>query len=75
MSEKIIKKAEFSPVFAIKIKSITAVDGGFATITPEDGQEVTDLISVTEEFVEKHNPQAGGYYIMCEDGMGLYSSE
>ncbi|NCG50533.1 hypothetical protein [Serratia fonticola] len=64
-----------APVFAIKIKAITPVDGGFAVITPDDGQAVTDLISITADFVEKHHPQPGGYYIMCEGGVSLYSEQ
>lgn len=61
------------PVFALRIKSISKVDGGFATITPDDDQPITDIITVTESFIEKYKPQAGGYYIMCEGGAGLYS--
>ncbi len=61
------------PVFAIKIGSITNVINGQVTITPEEGQKIADPITVTAAFVEKYNPQVGGYYIMCEGGLGMYS--
>jgi len=73
MSEKMTNKNVLVPAYAIKIKSITNIDGGFAVITPDDEQEITDPITVTAAFVEKFNPQPGGYYIMCVNGVGLYS--
>ena len=42
-------------------------------ITPDNEQEITDPITVTAAFMEKFKPQPGGYYIMCEGGVGLYS--
>ncbi|WP_142478416.1 hypothetical protein [Klebsiella oxytoca] len=73
MSEKMTNKNVLIPAYAIKIKSLTNIDGGFAVITPDDEQEITDPITVTAAFVEKFNPQPGGYYIMCVNGVGLYS--
>lgn len=73
MSEKMINKNVLVPACAIKIKSITNIDGGFAVITPDDEQEITDPITVTAAFVEKYKPQPGGYYVMCVNGVGLYS--
>lgn len=71
--EKSYGQGPLIPAFIIKIKSVTDVIDGQATITPEPGQEITDPITVTAAFVEKFSPQAGGYYIMCEGGVGLYS--
>ena len=71
--EKNYGQGPLIPVFAIKIESVTNVENGQAIITPEPGQEIKDPITVTAAFVEKFNPQAGGYYIMCEGGAGLYS--
>ena len=73
MSEKMTNKNVLIPAYAIKIKSLTNIDGGFAVITPDDEQEISDPITVTAAFVEKFNPQPGGYYIMCVNGVGLYS--
>lgn len=72
--EKNYGQGRIVPVFAIKIGAITSVLDGQATITPEPGQEIEDPITVTVEFVEKYDPQPGGYYIMCEGGIGLYSA-
>lgn len=57
----------------IKIKSVSEVDGGFATITPEENQDISDSITVTASFIEKYTPQPGGFFIMCEGGVALYS--
>lgn len=73
MREKVINDNVLIPAYVIRIKSITADDGGFAVITPDDEQEITNPITVTAAFVEKYNPQPGGYYVMCEGGVGLYS--
>ena len=71
--EKNYGQGPLIPVFAIKIESVTNVVNGQAIITPEPGQEITDPITVTATFMEKFKPQPGGYYIMCEGGVGLYS--
>ncbi|HBR1869614.1 TPA: hypothetical protein L9M61_005398 [Klebsiella pneumoniae] len=73
--EKNYGQGPLIPVFAIKIESVTNVANGQATITPEPGQEITDPITVTAAFMEKFKPQPGGYYIMCEGGVGLYASD
>lgn len=62
-----------TPVYAIKIGSITEPEGGFSVITPADGDEFKDKVTVTEAFVKKYTPTPGGYYILCEGGIGLYS--
>lgn len=66
-------KEGFIPVFAVNIKSITKNEDGSSVIEPAEGQKITDNIYVTESFVQKFNPKPGGYYIMCEGGLGLYS--
>ena len=40
-------------------------------ISPED--ERFESVEVSEEYVEKHNPQVGGYYVVYEDGYKSYS--
>lgn len=64
---------KITPVFALKIADVSAVVDGQCTLTLESGQEVSDPIVVSEEYVQKYDPQPGGYYIMCEGGIGLYS--
>lgn len=64
-------------VWALKIKSIE-VDGsaprgaaGSAIITPEEPGYAP--FRVDEEYCRKHNPQAGGYYVVYPDGYKSWS--
>lgn len=65
-------------VWALKIKSIVK-DGegenresnGTAIMTPED--EMYAPIVLDASFVHKHKPQAGGYYVVYEDGYKSFS--
>lgn len=43
--------------------------GGF--ITPEE--PLYARFPVTTEYVQKHNPQVGGYYVVYEDGYKSFS--
>ncbi|MGQ9044990.1 hypothetical protein [Klebsiella pneumoniae] len=61
------------PVFALRIANVGDVTDGQCTLTIEGGQDVSDPVVVTEEYIQKYNPQPGGYYIMCVNGVGLYS--
>ena len=68
-------------VWALKIKSIifdsdlakeqNRETTGGATITPEE--EGYAPIGVDCEYVDKHNPQVGGYYVMYEGGYESWS--
>lgn len=60
---------KITPVFALKIVSIGEVANGQCTLTLESDQDVSDPVVVTEEYLQKYDPQPGGYYIMCEGGM------
>ncbi|HBX8732022.1 TPA: hypothetical protein MII57_13540 [Klebsiella pneumoniae] len=62
------------PVFALRIANVGDVTDGQCTLTIEGGQDVSDPVVVTEEYIQKYNPQPGGYYIMCSNGVGLYSN-
>jgi len=68
-------------VWALKIKEITfdidiaqkenrETTGG-AIITPEDAVFVR--FEVGAEYVSKHKPKAGGYYVVYEDGYKSWS--
>ncbi|RRF73333.1 hypothetical protein EAO18_26640 [Klebsiella pneumoniae] len=61
------------PSICVKIVRIGEVANGQCTLTLESGQDVSDPVVVTEEYLQKYDPQPGGYYIMCEGGIGLYS--
>lgn len=64
-------------VWALKIKEIRQsgpeelYDGGSWEIVPEDGDYAP--ITVPHAFYDKHRPQAGGYYVVYEDGYKSYS--
>lgn len=64
-------------VWALKIKSIVAVDldpdstPEIYEITPEE--EGYGPFNVLSEYVLKHNPKAGGYYVLYGDGYASYS--
>ena len=63
-------------VWALRIKDIslghTHDDGTeYGVITPvEDGYT---LFEVSKEYVEKHKPEAGGYYVVYKDGYKSFS--
>lgn len=65
-------------VWALKIKSIV-IDGagedresdGSAMITPEDIGFAP--FKVDHEYMAKHKPTAGGYYVVYEDGYKSFS--
>ncbi|NKE69890.1 hypothetical protein MNODULE_03900 [Nitrospiraceae bacterium HYJII51-Mn-bac16s-1-B09] len=53
-------------VWALKIRS---VEGN--RITPEESGYASFV--VPDEFIQKHNPQIGGYFVVYEDGYHSYS--
>ena len=59
-------------VWALKIAEITPKFGdGSAEILPEEDGYA--LFRVDGEYVKKHNPQVGGYYVVYEDGYKSFS--
>ena len=57
-------------VWALKIKVIyPKIDT--AEIFPEDG--TYGRITVSDDYIVKHNPEIGGYYVRYEDGYESYS--
>ncbi len=65
-------------VWALKIKSVSLLDSnvghesdGTATITPED--DGYSPFTVSRDFVTKHRPVAGGYYVVYDDGYKSFS--
>ncbi len=59
-------------VWALKIKEISSHNDSvdFVIIPEEEGY---DPVVVTKEYVEKNNPQVGGYYVLYQDGYHSYS--
>ncbi len=62
-------------VWALKIKEITRAPSGNATVThsivPENRRYAPFEVSM--EYIGKHSPQAGGYYVVYDDGYISYS--
>jgi hypothetical protein len=60
-------------VHALKIKSIepSELDDGGSTITPEEKGYAP--FYVDNDYVEKHEPKAGGYYVVYKGGYKSFS--
>lgn len=62
-------------VWALKIKEITRAPSGNATVTfsiiPEDARYAPFEVSM--EYISKHSPHPGGYYVVYDDGYKSYS--
>ncbi|AZR62139.1 hypothetical protein ELE18_07060 [Klebsiella quasipneumoniae] len=62
------------PVYLLKISSIEEyTESRKYVLSFEPGQDITDQIIVNEEYINRYSPKVGGYYIMCSNGVGMYS--
>lgn len=58
-------------VRAVKVKDVmTDLDHVDGVVIPEDGFAP---IPVTQQFLDKHQPEAGGYLVIYEDGYSSFS--
>lgn len=61
----------FKEVWALKIQEIRRqLDGDGLLVPSEEGFA---LLWVPIEYLQKHNPQPGGYYVVYQDGYKSYS--
>lgn len=58
-------------VWALKINGVSPGVDGIALITP--AEEGYAPFTVTAEYVEKHKPEVGGYYVVYPDGYKSFS--
>lgn len=58
-------------VHALKINSIDVMEDGEVIIIPENEGYVS--FQVSAEYVAKHKPQVGGYYVVYADGYKSWS--
>lgn len=58
-------------VWALKIENILVDDGGACFITPAD--KGYGMFTVDQEYMAKHKPQVGGYYVVYDDGYKSFS--
>ena len=66
-------------VWALKIKAIVNPNDGLET---DDGERVLTFSDkryehaafvVNDDYIKKHNPQVGGYYVIYKDGYKSFS--
>jgi len=58
-------------VQAFKIKTLFKYTNGEGWLSPNN--DSSDIISVTKEYMQKHKPKIGGYYVVYEDGYQSFS--
>lgn len=58
-------------VWALKIKEVKVASDGTAVITPADAG--FGDFDVESSYIDKHSPQAGGYYVQYAGGYESYS--
>lgn len=56
-------------VQAFKIQSVKRLENGAGSLIDSAGMQTL----VTQEFMQKHDPQEGGYYVLYQDGYHSYS--
>lgn len=61
----------YKEVYALKIKEIALAEDGSAIITPEE--EPYARFYVSADYMQKHDPQVGGYYVVYKDGYKSFS--
>jgi len=63
-------------VRAFKIGKVLVTDLGDETeavLTPEANDPFNGRVEVSDEYLEKHIPKSGGYYVVYEDGYESFS--
>ncbi len=58
-------------VWALKIKHVSIDADGNYSVVPEN--ETYAPIAVSRDYVKKHNPTSGGYYVVYKDGYKSFS--
>lgn len=58
-------------VHALRIRRVVLMPGGSGVIVPAD--EGYAAIDVSAAYMDKHDPQAGGYYVVYADGYLSFS--
>lgn len=58
-------------VHAVKLHTLQEEEDGSGILEPHDF--AYQKFSVSKEYMDKHDPQCGGYYVVYEDGYESYS--
>jgi hypothetical protein len=61
----------YKEVWALKISGVKHHRDGSATIFPEDTRHAP--FEAGAEYIQKHKPEVGGYYVVYKDGYKSYS--
>ena len=70
-SAEMPKYQSHKKVWALKIKHISYIEPAQYQIVPEESGYAP--IDVSTGWMEKHQPQVGGYYVVYKDGYASYS--
>ena len=65
------KYVSHKEVWALKIEAVEVGQYGRGWITPED--DGYGAFGVSKEYLEKHKPKPGGYYVVYADGYESFS--
>lgn len=72
MCQKEMPKYQCSKqVWALKIKDLTISESGSGFLTPDDSG--FSAVYVSPEYMRRHNPQVGGYYVVYKGGYESFS--
>lgn len=58
-------------VWALKIKTVVPQTEGDGLLTPDDSRYAPFMVPA--EYMSKHKPVAGGYYVVYKDGYKSFS--
>lgn len=70
-SMELPRYASHKQVWALKIQAIATNPDGSGVMVPED--ERYAAINLEAEYMSKHQPKIGGYYIQYKDGYKSFS--
>lgn len=62
------------PAYLLQIQTVgEALSDGRVPLEFVSDADVKDIVYVDAAFIAKYAPAPGGYYIMCTNGVGMYS--
>lgn len=71
MTREMPRYQSHKKVHALKMKSVRDLPDGAGEFVPEEPGYAT--VALSAEYMTKHRPQAGGYYVVYPDGYTSWS--